>query len=246
MSKPVTANVKPQKFNDCLRAFFVSHPVGIKLSIFLILFVTFVAREGIRDYFKDRTSTIDNARSTAMILTEVASSGNEHAHIIETLSTIQTAVIPSQMGLDSEHNAVGRQALACSLRLFEVNYILRSLRMLHDRAELSEELLQENNRLTLEHAAITQRLNEFYEPLTNEQPVDNAKLLAVVKDSMELLRKAVTLQGQMLVQAEKDRKVNEHWLKYISIVAYAFYGVGAVLTVLSITYKVGEPSAAGE
>jgi hypothetical protein len=228
--------VNPNQYNASMRlkAFFARHKRTVSLVSFLILFLTFAVREGLRDYLKDKLSAIATARSNAMTLSRLAEVNDGAGRVQLTLANMSKLLKLDAPG--NPHNSTGLRIVALAETSRTAIYIRQSLKELAESVQFDPTLTASLERLTEDANPLTEQAQMLSLHNIEGASIDLGEIRQLEQQTFLNSVGTFQIQQQMLDKAGKERERIEHQLLMVTIAAYVLYGMGALLHILTLIY----------
>jgi hypothetical protein len=221
-----------------IRIFFIRNERGIKFASFLILFFTFVVREGVRDYLKDRVTDINAALANQLTISQVSDLASNTANIEDTLSHVQIALEKSQPDISKDSNR--SRIIGISHKSSEISGILESLRELGEVVHFDNVSIRKSADISGQNQNDVKQTMEM--SIKNEvgEHVSLEEVLALDRSVIKNLAEALMYEGEMEKFAIAAKSKSERQLNEVTVTAFALYGFGALLSVFSLYFGIGE------
>jgi hypothetical protein len=234
---------RDNRFQVRLRAYFQTHRTGIRLAAFLILFLTFIAREGVRDYLKDKLTTISNARANELMLTQISNLHFDAAMTQGAVSAVQSGINGATVGLAPSRASARITLNAISEKNSNAIYSLFSIADLATVIHLDENTISMKKKIDIDMGNNVDSLGELSRRMDAGELLGQTELHTL--DSAVNLTMASTIKLERYVDdtAVGLKKRLETELTAATVVAFIFYGLGVILNGFAIWFGSSDMAA---
>jgi hypothetical protein len=229
-----------------LGSFVRKHQQLLTFAGALIVFLTFVLKEGFRDGLRDLIDSIESAESVFMIRSDGGDTYFMLGQLQSKIDLIQEEMMPAA----SLKNRYFIEAALQNIALAE-NLIHTSTLSLDNDSRLLERLPH--------HSRVVEEFHGLFQDLNNLQKLDTETAekvqseqseMIVHGESQRLLKEAANVSGRMLTfghqvlnDARALRGQRERSYVYVTWASYGLYIIGWGLGLISKLYGVGYPSS---